>query len=99
MERLAILQLRAAQGWSAAQTAKRFLVQPATIASWMKRIDEGGKGALLQRLFRSLKEEWLRRIAVPLGRNPMRERVALYIAWHGEHRAHQGLYGRTPNEM
>ncbi len=25
--------------------------------------------------------------------------MALYIAWYGEHRAHQGLYGRTPNEV
>ena len=42
-ERLAILMLRAARGWSTAETAKRFLVQPATVASWGKRVDEGGK--------------------------------------------------------
>ncbi len=48
IERMAILQLRAARGWSTAQTAKQFLVQPATIASWMKRVDEGGRAALLQ---------------------------------------------------
>jgi transcriptional regulator with XRE-family HTH domain len=48
IERMAILELRAARGWSAAQTAERFLVTPATIASWMKRLDEEGPDALVQ---------------------------------------------------
>jgi len=47
-ERMAILELRAARGWSLAQTAKVFLVQPRTIASWLKRIDEEGNTALVQ---------------------------------------------------
>jgi len=47
-ERMAILELKAARGWSLAQTAKAFLVQPATIASWLKRIDEEGDAALVQ---------------------------------------------------
>ena len=34
-ERMAILELRAARGWSAQQTADAFLVTAATIASWM----------------------------------------------------------------
>jgi predicted RNA polymerase sigma factor len=33
--RLAILELRAARGWTLAQTARIFLVSPFTIASWM----------------------------------------------------------------
>jgi len=45
---MAILELRAARAWSLAQTAKAFLVEPATIASWLKRIDEGGSAALVQ---------------------------------------------------
>ena len=32
LERMAILELRAARGWSLSQTARRFLVTPATIA-------------------------------------------------------------------
>ena len=48
IERMAILELRAARGWSSAQTAERFLVTPATIASWMKRLDEDGAEALVQ---------------------------------------------------
>ena len=48
VERLAILELKAARGWSAAQTAKTFLVEPDTIASWMTRVDEDGPSALVQ---------------------------------------------------
>jgi len=40
--RLAILELRAARGWSLAQTARIFQVSPLTIASWMGRLDEEG---------------------------------------------------------
>jgi transposase InsO family protein len=47
-ERMAILELRAARGWSLKQTADTFLVTSFTIASWMKRIDEQGPDALLQ---------------------------------------------------
>jgi len=47
-ERLAILELRAARGWSQAQTAERMMVTPATVASWMRRIDEEGPAALIQ---------------------------------------------------
>jgi len=48
IERMAILELRAARGWSLSQTARRFLVTPATIASWTQRLDEAGPGALVQ---------------------------------------------------
>lgn len=47
-ERMAILELKAARGWSLKQTAQAFLVTPATIASWMQRIDENGPDALVQ---------------------------------------------------
>ena len=46
--RLAILELRAARSWSASQTADRFQITPATIASWMHRLDEEGPDALVQ---------------------------------------------------
>ena len=48
VERLAILELRAARGWSLAQTAARFLVTPLTIASWTSRLDEEGAAALVR---------------------------------------------------
>lgn len=46
-ERLRILELKAARGWSKAQAAKRFL-RRATIAGWSKRLDEEGEDALVQ---------------------------------------------------
>ena len=47
-ERMAILELRAARGWSLEQTARTFQVTATTIASWMKRADEDGPDALVQ---------------------------------------------------
>ncbi len=47
-ERMAILELRAARGWSIKQTADTFLITQATVSSWMRRIDEKGPNALLQ---------------------------------------------------
>jgi transposase InsO family protein len=47
-ERLAILELRAARGWSMTQSAARFLVTPATVAAWMGRLDEQGADALVR---------------------------------------------------
>ena len=38
-ERLAILELRAACGWSQDETARRFQVTPLTIHNWMQRLD------------------------------------------------------------
>ena len=48
VERLAILELRADRGWSAAQTAERFFVTEATVASCMMRLDADGPSALVQ---------------------------------------------------
>ena len=45
---MAILELRAARGWSLEQTAKTFLVTAETIRSWVRRIDEAGAKALVQ---------------------------------------------------
>jgi putative transposase len=46
-ERLAILALKAARGWNNAQTGQAFLLTDVTIASWLRRIDESGSGALV----------------------------------------------------
>ena len=47
-ERMAILELRAARGWSLQRAADTFLLTAPTIASWMKRVDEEGPAALVQ---------------------------------------------------
>jgi putative transposase len=46
-ERLAILMLRSARGWSLEQTAKTFLVTKATIAYWNRCLREDGSEALV----------------------------------------------------
>jgi transposase InsO family protein len=48
IERMAILELRAARGWSLEQAANTFLLAAHTISSWMKRLDEQGPDALVQ---------------------------------------------------
>jgi hypothetical protein len=48
VERLAILELRAARRWSGAQTAERFFVTEATVDSRMMRLDEDGPAALVR---------------------------------------------------
>ena len=47
-ERLAILELRAARSWSQAETARRLLVTPLTVASWTRRLDDEVPDALVQ---------------------------------------------------
>src|SRR6516164_60586 len=47
-ERLEILEVRAARGWSLQQTAEAFLVCSKTIASWMTRLEESGPQTLVQ---------------------------------------------------
>ena len=48
VDRMAILELRAARGWSAQQTATALQVTPPTVASWGSRVDEEGPDALVQ---------------------------------------------------
>ncbi len=47
-ERMAILELMAARGWSKAQVGRRFLVTDDTVASWSGRIEEDGPSALVR---------------------------------------------------
>jgi len=48
IQRMQILKVKSARGWSAAQTADRFLVREETIESWMRRLDQQGEAALVQ---------------------------------------------------
>jgi hypothetical protein len=47
-ERMSILQLMAACGWSKAQAGRRFLVTDETVASWSGRLEEEGPRALVE---------------------------------------------------
>jgi transcriptional regulator with XRE-family HTH domain len=46
---MAILELKAARGWSLAQAARAFLVEPETVAAWLKRISEHDPPSLVPR--------------------------------------------------
>ncbi len=48
VQRMRILKLRAARGWSTKQVADRFVLTEETIASWMKRLDEEGETGLVR---------------------------------------------------
>ncbi len=45
-ERMSILELRAARAWNLAETAGTFMIEPETIASWMKRAADANDGLL-----------------------------------------------------
>jgi transposase InsO family protein len=55
--------------------------------------------AIVERFIRSLKEEWLRRIRIPLTRRAMHRELTSYARWFETHRPHQGLGGSTPLEV
>lgn len=54
--------------------------------------------AVIERLFLSLKTEWLRLVSVPVDRDAMRRHLSCYFEWYARHRPHQGLDGQTPQE-
>ena len=47
-QRMRILQLRAARGWTLEKTARLFLLDLQTLLIWMRRLDEQGERALIQ---------------------------------------------------
>ncbi len=55
--------------------------------------------AIVERFFLSLKDEWLRRILVPLDRDAMQREMSLYLDWFARHRPHQGHDGCVPQEV
>jgi transposase InsO family protein len=58
-----------------------------------------GSIAIVERFVRTLKDEGLRRILVPLGRTAMQAEVEAFIGWYNAFRPHESLRGATPNEI
>ncbi|HSS63542.1 MAG TPA: DDE-type integrase/transposase/recombinase, partial [Gammaproteobacteria bacterium] len=58
-----------------------------------------GSIAVIERFIKSLKDEWLRRLIIPLRLEAMRKELSAYISWFNDHRPHQGLDGCTPREI
>ena len=52
-----------------------------------------GSLAVIERFIRSLKEEWLRRLIIPLRLEAMRNDLSAYASWFN------ALDGRTPREV
>ena len=101
-DRLTILELKAARGWSQEQAAEVFHVTPATIASWLKRLDEGGDRALVQlpvpvNRFPDFVRYVVQRLKLILG--AFRKELLLFTEWYNEHRPNMALGGRTPAEV
>jgi putative transposase len=61
--------------------------------------DSLGATAIIERFFRTLKTEWLRRIPIPLRADAFSAAIRKYLAWYHAERPHQGLGGRTPDEV
>jgi len=57
-----------------------------------------GSIAVVERFIRSMKAECTRRLLIPMRRRAFRKELCLYAQWYNEHRPHQALDGRTPNE-
>ena len=52
----------------------------------------------MERLIRTLKDEFLRRMLLPLRERSLRRLTNSWIAWYNGHRPHTALRGRTPDE-
>lgn len=62
-------------------------------------VGKSGSIAVIERFFRSLKDEMLRRLPVlPMPLAHMMREIDAYVRWYNEHRPHQGLDGDTPAE-
>ena len=70
-----------------------------TIKPRFGAIGKHGSIAVIERFIRSLKEEYLYRLLIPLRMDAMRWEIACNADWYNEHRPHQSLDGATPLEM
>jgi len=76
---------------------------------WVKRkgikpprygaVGKHGSGAVVERFILTMKNEFTRRITVPLRRPSFLREIRCFQDWFNEHRPHTTLGGRTPNEV
>ena len=62
-------------------------------------VGKHGSIAIIERFFRTLKNECTRRILVPFRRERMRSELALFTRWYNGHRPHGALEIQTPDEV
>lgn len=61
-------------------------------------VNKRGGIAVVERFHRTLKE-FLHRITIPEGQSRFEREVGLTIDWYNQHRPHNTLDGKTPNEV
>ena len=62
-------------------------------------VGEPASIAIVERFIRSMKQEYLRSLLVPLSLVAMRKEVGLYADWYNRHRPHMALARKTPDEV
>jgi transposase InsO family protein len=76
--------------------------------AWCKRrkiqprfgaVGQHGSIAVVERFIRTLKTECTRRLLMPMRREAFRHELSGYAEWFNQHRPHEWLGGRTPNEV
>jgi hypothetical protein len=64
------------------------------------KVGEHGSIAVLERFWRSMKQETFRRLSVvPFALAAFEAELEAYIVWYNEHRPHRALGGKTPAEV
>jgi len=61
-------------------------------------VHQHGSIAMIERFWKSMKEECFARMRVPLGLGAMRAELSAYVGWYHSERPHQALGGLTPAE-
>jgi putative transposase len=62
-------------------------------------LGQHGSIAVIERCIRTLKESLRRLTVIPYSRRAFQRELNLIADWHNEHRPHETLGGRTPNEV
>ena len=78
--------------------ADRRLIRPFVLDLY-GAVGKHGSIAVMGRFIKSLKDQWLRSLIIPLRLEAMRNDVSAYVSWFNEHGPHQSLDGCTPREL
>jgi len=62
-------------------------------------IGQHGSIAVVERFIRTIKQECVGHIVVPLATEAFEQEFLTYVRWYNEHRPHRTLHGKTPNEV
>ena len=63
------------------------------------RVGKKGSISIIERFWRSMKHEYVRRLFLYRSTKSLDGKLASYATWFNAHRPHQGLHQRTPDEV